>query len=265
MNVRLTTVCALWVLTVTRVASQEPPARDPRAAQPERPTVATHAGTVAPGWIEVEAGLEVDRGPSDASNHVTTIVTKIGVSARTQLSFYVNGSTPDGGRTGFGDFAVGLKWRVLDDHPLLGDFALLPILKSPTGSVTRGTGTGTTDGSLLLISSRDAGPVHIDLNVGYTFRGGSGVRAPTSQWLWTTSFGGAVTKRVGWTAEVYGYPGTGGATGAAPLVGLLLAPTLTARDWLVFDAGVIVPVAGAQPHAYFVGVTSNLGRLWRSR
>jgi len=34
---------------------------DPHEAQPERPTVATHAGTVAPGWVEFEAGSEFDR------------------------------------------------------------------------------------------------------------------------------------------------------------------------------------------------------------
>src|ERR1700688_2765409 len=28
-------------------------ARDPHSVQPERPTVATHAGTVAPGWVEL--------------------------------------------------------------------------------------------------------------------------------------------------------------------------------------------------------------------
>src|SRR5207248_820985 len=36
-------------------------ARDPHEVQPERPTVATHAGTVAPGWIELEWGSEWDR------------------------------------------------------------------------------------------------------------------------------------------------------------------------------------------------------------
>ena len=31
---------------------------DPRQVQPERPTVATHAGTVAPGYLEIETGVE---------------------------------------------------------------------------------------------------------------------------------------------------------------------------------------------------------------
>lgn len=238
------------------------PARDPRTAQPERPTVATHAGTVRRGWIEIEAGIEADRGPGDASNHITTLVTKIGVARRAQLSIGINGSTPDGGRTGFGDLAVGLKMRIAEDHPLLGDFAIQPSLKFPTGSVTGRTGTGTTDASLLLISSRDAGPVHIDLNAGYTARGGDGSNTPKAQWVWTASFGGVLTGSSGWTAELYGYPGTGGASGAAPLVGLLFGPTFTVRNWLVLDIGAIVPVAGGQPHALYAGATYNVGRMF---
>src|SRR5260370_36815211 len=35
--------------------------QDRHAVQPERPTVATHAGTVAPGWVELETGVELDR------------------------------------------------------------------------------------------------------------------------------------------------------------------------------------------------------------
>ena len=258
--------CILAVATATERASsagaQAPVARDPHTAQPERPTVATHAGTVARGWFEFEAGIENDRGPGDASNQITTLVTKIGVASRAQLSIGINGSTPDGGRTGFGDLAVGLKLRIVEDHPWLGDFAIQPSLKFPTGSVTRGTGTGTTDASILLISSHDVGPVHIDLNAGYTARSGDGSDAPRGQGLWTASFGGVISGKAGWTAELYGYPGTGGASGTAPIVGLLFGPTLAAYDWLVFDIGAIVPVAGGQPHALYLGATYNVGRMF---
>ena len=44
-------LAAVLVLIAVRVPAQE--ARDPRAVQPERPTVATHAGTVAPGRLEI--------------------------------------------------------------------------------------------------------------------------------------------------------------------------------------------------------------------
>jgi len=234
-------------------------ATDPHTAQPERPTVATHAGTVARGWVELEAGLEADRGPGDASNHITTLVTKIGVGTSTQLSIGINGSTPDGGRTGFGDLSVGLKMRLLEDYPVLGDFAIQPSLKLPTGSLSRGTGTGTTDASLLLISSRDVGPVHIDLNAGYTRRSGDGSDAPRDQWLWTASFGGAIAGKASWTAELYGYPGSGG---NATQVGLLFGPTLAVYDWLVLDIGAIVPLTNAQPHALYLGATYNVGKIF---
>ena len=58
-------VTTLLVAAVSAAAQQPVPkptpatidtAKDPHAAQPERPTVATHAGTVARGWFEIETG-----------------------------------------------------------------------------------------------------------------------------------------------------------------------------------------------------------------
>ena len=216
--------------------------RDPHAAQPERPTVATHAGTVSPGWLEIESGIELDHGADGGHAALGLVVAKLGVGSRLQLSLYGAAVRPGDNTGGVGDFTAGLKWRLAEKHALLGDFAILPSVKVPTGSVARGSGTGTTDGSLLLISSRDAGPVHIDLNAGYTFRDGSGERAPRQAGVWTASFSGAIAGALQWTAEVFGYPGTGGAQGAAP----------------------IVPVVGAQPHAFYAGVVYNIGRVWGS-
>ncbi|HVZ49886.1 MAG TPA: transporter [Gemmatimonadaceae bacterium] len=241
--------------------AQEPP-RDPHAAQPERPTVATHAGTVAPGWLELESGLEFDRGPGRDRNTLFGTLAKVGVSPHTQLSVFVAASAPRGAAGGIGDVAITYKWRVMEHDGLLGDVAIQPGLTLPTGSISRGTGTETTDASLLLISSRDVGPLHIDLNAGYTRRSGSGANAPRDQWVWTASFGGVLQAATGWTAEVFGYPGTGGPSGASPVTAVLAGPTYTARRWLVFDVGVIVPVAGPQPHALYAGATWNVGKGW---
>jgi hypothetical protein len=241
-----------------------PPANltDPRAAQPERPTVATHAGTVAPGYIEFEAGIELDHFADASHNTGGTLVTKIGIASHLQLSLYSAVQVPSDNTGGFGDFGVAMKWRLTDDNPILGDFAVLPILTIPTGSVSRGSGNGATAGSLWLISSRDMGPIHLDLNVAYTVRDGSGARMPQSAWFWTTSWGGTFAPKVGWNVECYGYPGTGGASGAAPIVALLIGPTFTANKSLVFDAGVIAPVTGPQPRALYAGATWNAGKIW---
>jgi hypothetical protein len=240
------------------LAAQE---RDPRAVQPERPTVATHAGTVAPGFLEIESGVELDRLGADHAT-IGTLVAKIGVSSRLQLSVFASAVKPGGGNGGFGDLSAGFKWRILEAHALLGDFALLPTVKLPTGSPAGGSGTGTTDASLLLISSRDAGPVHIDLNAGYTRRSGDGTAAPRDATVWTASFGGAIAGPVNWTAEFFGYPGTGGPSGAAPTVALLAGPTFTVRNRLVVDIGIISPIGGQQPRALYAGLVYNVGRIW---
>jgi len=249
----------------SRLAAAADSAKDPHAAQPERPTVATHAGTVAPGWLEIEAGVERDRVDPSASLVSTPTVFKVGLAPRVQLSLFGTAIRPPSASIGIGDVAAGVKWRLVDDAPILGDFAVLPALKFPTGSVGTGTGTGTTDVSLLLISSHQFGDVAMDLNAGYTRRSGNGANAPTSATLWTASFGGPFAGPVGWVAECYGFPATGGPSGLASIVALLGGPTLTVEPWLVFDAGVIIPVTGPQLRALYAGAVYNVARMWGPR
>ena len=236
---------------------------DPHTVQPERPTVATHAGTVAPSWLEVEAGAEHDRFGPAAAQTLTPMVIKLGLASRAQLSLFGSAAHNDE-TTGIGDLGVGVKLRLLDGAPIVGDFALFPALKFPTGDADRGTGTGTTDGSILLISSHDLGGVALDLNVGYTHRSGDGSSAAKNASLWAVAFGGPFTGPLGWAFETYGYPGTSGPVGQRPIVAVLAGPTWLVRRWLAFDAGVIIPVAGPQPHASYVGGVYNVGRLWHA-
>jgi hypothetical protein len=246
----------------TRATAQAP---DPHAVQPERPTVATHAHTVATGWMEIESGIESDRLADGSHAFGTPTELKLGVASHLQLNVnatWVRLAAAGATVSGAGDAAVGLKWRLLDGAPVLGDFAVLPSVKFPAGSATDGTGTGTTDGSLLLISSHAFGPVSMDLNVGATWRSGDGAAAPRTATLWTASFGGPFAGPLGWVAECFGYPGTAGPAGTGPTVALLGGPTVLPRPWLAFDAGVILPVSGGPPRAVYAGGVVNLGRLF---
>jgi hypothetical protein len=45
-------------------------------------------------------------------------------------------------------------------------------------------------------------------------------------------------------------------------VAFLAGPTYQAAEWLAFDAGLIVPVAGPQPHALYAGAVWNIGKVW---
>jgi hypothetical protein len=237
---------------------------DPHAVQPERPTVATHAHTVAPGWVEIEAGVEHDRFADRTRVESAVSTIKMGLSRRTQLGItpsLLRDPADPAHTSGLGDLSLALKWRPLDAAPGLGDFALLPVLKLPTGSNSRGTGTGTTDAALVLVSSHTFGQVSLDINVGGTVRSGDGTSAPTHASMWTAAVGLPVAGPVGWAAEVYGLPGTSGPAGAAPITAVLFGPTYTPRPWLELDVGAIVPLSGPQPHALYSGLVWNVGRL----
>jgi hypothetical protein len=235
--------------------------RDPHAVQPERPTVATHAGTVARGWVELEEGGEWDKAPDGARTFFAPTNLKIGLGSRAQLNLLVSllyDRAILGGPFAAGDITIGVKYRIVDDDRILGDFAMLPAVKLPTASAS-GAGTGTTDFSLLLISSHQIGPVAMDLNVGQTRRSGDGTSAPRTAGIWTASFGFPVSGPLGATVEIFGFPRTTGPAGTKAIAAFLIGPTLLVRRWLAMDAGIIAPITGPQPRAIYTGFVWNFG------
>ncbi len=252
--------CALCpgALTAGALTAQDTTARNPHAVQPERPTVATHAGTVARGWVELEEGAEWDKLQDGSHAFVAPTNLKIGLAPRAQANILFNLlHTGPNGSLEVGDLTLGIKYRIIDGDRILGDFAILPAVKLPTG--TSAATTGTTDFSLLLISSREVGPVAVDLNVGQTRRTGNGNDAPKTSGLWTASFGFPVAGPLGGVLEFFGYQRTTGPVGADAIVAMLAGPTFLAHEWLSVDAGVIVPITGPQARAFYTGFVWNIG------
>ena len=152
----------------------------------------------------------------------------------------------DPATTGLGDVGVGVKWRLARRRPAARRFR-----RSSRGEISDGR--------------REQGHRHRHdrrvVAADLESLAGPGVdghqrrlhaperrriqRAARTRTLWTVSFGGPAAGQLGWTAECYGYPGTGGPAGQAPIVALLAGPTFLFRKWLALDAGVIVPARGA--------------------
>jgi hypothetical protein len=234
---------------------------NPRAAQPERPTVATHAYTIAPGYVEIEAGVQ-DAQPARGTQFIAPIVVKFGIAPRLQLELqdgYVHNTVDQTTTRGATDLGVALKQRLLDDALIVSDLSLQGTVKFATGA--DGVGTGTTDLSLLLISSRRFGVSELDLNAGYTHRSGNGEIAPINATFLTASFGTQFTGPLGGVAELFSYPGTGGPAGTSTQMGFLFGPTLEIAPWLVLDAGAILNVRNMGGNAAYAGVTYNVGRI----
>ena len=251
----------ICLVTLALPLSAQEPAANPRAVQPERPTVATHAYTVAPGYVEIEAGLQGDRVAPGSRAYGAPIVLKLGLSRRTQLNVTTPIAVASSGRAGgLGDVAVGLKWRVLDSAPLLGDFALLPALKLPSGSAQRGIGSGSTDIGIMAISSHHFGAVAMDLNAGYTRVGRSDAAPASDAALWTASFGYPLAGRLSAVTELFGAPTIDG-SGRSSTVALLVGPTFLVSPALNLDAGVIAPLHGGLANAIYAGLVWNMGRL----
>ena len=154
--------------------------------------------------------------------------------------------------------ALGLKWRLFDQAAVLGDFALLPVIKFPTGSRARGTGTGTLDVGVTAIASYDLHGVSMDLNIGYTRVGARDGHEASSAALWTASFGVPVAGKLSWNIELFGYPTVDG-SGNPSTVALLTGPGYLVSRILNLDMGVISPLQGRQPNAIYAGAVWNVG------
>jgi hypothetical protein len=261
-NMVLAVLAAISLTIAAPLIAQEP-ATDPRAVQPERPTVATHAHTVAPGYFELETGFQGNRVDVGSRAYAVPTVLKIGLASHLQLNL----STPafisgPGQSSGIGDVSVGVKWRLLDEHPVLGDFALLPAIKLPSGSRSEGTGTGSLDVGVTAIASYDLRGVSMDLNAVYTRVGATDAGAATDAALWTASFGFPVVGRLSWAAEVFGVPTIDG-SGTRSTAALLTGPTYLVSTAFNLDLGIIAPFRGDMPNAIYAGLVWNLGSLNR--
>ena len=242
-------------------ASAFPQASDPRQVQPERPSVATHAGTVAPGWIELEIGASFARAGGDWRGAAVPIAAKVGLAARWQLTIGGSIEAPDDGETGVGDLNVAVKYRFAESR-VLGRLAIMPNVKLPTGSQDRGTGVDTTDGSLVLISSHSFGRVTLDLNAAYTRRSGDGTIAARNATVWAISVGNPAMKRIGWGTEISGTLRTTGPSGEPASYALLTGPAFSIARWLSVDAGVSVQLNEDHPYRIFFGGVWNVGKIW---
>ena len=227
-------------------------AQSPRAANPERPTVATHAYAVAPGYVEIEQGISARGAASLRDATSWDVNVKIGIAPHLQLGLFGPGYARNGAGHGVGDWGFALKLRA--DASDQAAVAVVPAITLPTGKEQLGLGAGRVLGQLPLVLSID-GPagVHADFNAGPL-----GIGAGRMQWLTTASFGRRVGGPFGLTAELYRI--SAGSAGPRQ-AGLLGALVVTPVQWMVIDIGGTTGLGSGSPDVVFIGLTTNLGRL----
>jgi hypothetical protein len=234
------------------VAASPLTAQSPRAANPERPTFATHAYAVAPRYAELEQGLAA-RGVASLREETSWDVNlKFGVSSRAQVALFGPLYVRTAAGSGIRDLGVSLKLRT-DLSPRAAG-AIVTAVTAPTGSVARGLGAGRALGGLTAVLSADlpAG-LHLDANAGP-----QGIGAGAPQWFLSLSAARALG-RGGVTVEAFQFTSGGSGT---QLAGVLAAITLRVAEWIVLDAGGVARTTSGTQDQIFLGCTTNLGRLF---
>jgi len=226
-------------------------AQSPREANPERPTYATHAYAVAPGYIEIEQGLAARGVESLREETSWDVNVKVGVSRHVQAAIFAPLYTRQAAGGGIGDVGAALKLR--SDISSRAAVAVVSTVTLPTGSETRGLGAGQALGGITGVFSTDLpGSTHVDANAGP-----QGIGAGRPQWFTSVAVARGFG-RFGATLEVFDFtPG-----GAGPrFAGVLGALTLKVTQSTVVDAGGEIRVAKGSQDQVFVGLTTNIGRI----
>jgi hypothetical protein len=139
-----------------------------------RPLVTEDTGTLTPGAVELELGLDYLREPD--ANVVLfpgPLAFNIGLLPRLELSVATLALLVDPddapSRAGAGDSAARLKYRFLDETDVMPALLASVAARFPSGDADRGLGERGVDVQALGAASKTFGSVTLTFNGGYTF------------------------------------------------------------------------------------------------
>jgi hypothetical protein len=254
---RVAIVAALLLgAAVTACAASD----DEPSTTPYRPSVSTPAALSAPGWLEIEAGLEHDHAGAGAARDSVPPTFKLAFTpdwgVRIGETWVQQSATGEPSRRGFGDTNIVLKRRLaIDDGQAAGLEAGVTI---PTGR--RGISGGKPDYAINAIYSADfAGDWHTDLNLVTTRMGEIDPGTARMQVLWAAALSRALSERWGVVGE---FSGTyqRGAPGTSQF---LLAASCNVSKRLTLDAGAARSLRSGPPvWSAFTGLTWLAARLF---
>ncbi|MBC7942162.1 MAG: transporter [Chitinophagaceae bacterium] len=236
-------------------------ADDPPSVTPYRPSVSTPAALSAPGWLEVEAGLQSSRGVDPSRRQSLPYTLKLAFTRDWGVRFggdaFVRQRDADrSSLRGGGDTTFVLKRRlaVSDDSA----FGIELGAKVPTART--GIGSGHTDFTLNGIYSSDiSSNWHTDINLAATRVGGVDRSTGAWQQAWAAALSRNLNEKWGVGGELSGTRQRGNASTAQALAAASysLAPAMTV------DFGVSKGLNSASGSwSVFSGVTFLAARLF---
>ena len=242
--------CALFARTAA--ADEEP------AATPYRPTVSNPADLSAPGWLEIETGVQRDKG-SDARTVSVPYLLKYAFTPDWGVlvggDAYLRNTAADGTTaSGFGDtqFLVKHRREVAEGRA----FGFEAGVRAPTAKAA--LGSGMTDYLFNGIFSTDLGAAHLDVNVGPTWVGRRDPGTGRIEWNAAAALSTAIAEGWNIAGELSGTRRQGEANQSQ----FLMAVAWSASKRTVFDAGFVRGIGDSSlKWSAFAGVTMLVGQL----
>jgi hypothetical protein len=267
-----------------RSTPQSPPAP---AVNPGRPTITDTASLTAPGYLELEVGLNYAKGGAGLDYQVTqafllkltdrqgrmefrvstngyVLQRTTGGSAAVSTPSPITGSPAIASNSalfaqGFGDTTFGVQHLIVAQTPRTYDLSARLEYKLPTGGAN--VGTGKSDYNLLFLASKDySDRFHADYNFDDSFLGHADGPGHVQQAFASAAFTYKLPHGFTIQTELYGYSGNRlNGTNLASGYGF----TYTARPDSVYDGYINFGLTRAAPK-YFVtvGHTFFLGKLF---
>ncbi len=248
---------AVWS---TRALSAEP---EDVSVTPYRPTVSTPAALSAPGWLEIEAGLQgADVGGAprrDSFPYALKLALTEDWGVRVAGEAWVRDPTALNRESApGGDTSLILKRRfAVNDRSAFG---LELGLTAPTARAGLHSGSGQTDYTATGIYSSDfAHSLHADFNLGLTRLGSADPSTSHHQAMWAAALQDGVSARWGIVAELSGTR-QGGTRSTAQLLG---GATFSPGKRVTWDFGVARGLNSPSPGwTLFVGTTFLAARVF---
>lgn len=237
----------------------------PPAANPGRSTVTDVALLTAPGYLELESGLNYVRGKTGSDDQFSQAVLfkltdRLGQTEyRLSTNGYVVQRAAGTTSRGFGDIVLGVQHLFGVQGRSSYDVSGRLEYKLPTGGLK--LGTGKSDLNFLLLASKDYSErLHADYNVGQASLGRSSRSAEAGQAFASAAFSYKLPPNFTVQTELYGFAGnSSNSTNIVNGYGF----TYTPRPDHVYDAYLGFGLSHAAPkYTLTVGHTFFLGKLF---
>lgn len=213
-----------------------------------RPLTTDDAYTVEKGKFQVETGLDFIRYDNHDKEFAPSVTLTYGLLERMDLGVgtaYMFFNPAEGEKeNGFGDTALKIKYRLVDQKDWIPSFALSGTLIIPTASESKGLGSGKADFNINTIFTWNLSKrFQLYANLGYTFIGGHQVN---NEFNYSIAGQFVLSDKWALVGEIVGVNNFNGHKSDDPISGLVGIQYMLS-DNFVLDAGVEIGMNKAAP------------------